>query len=170
MYYHDIAFGAQFRFFLISFAAGLAAGVCALFLCAKPFKGALRSIFDIVLCLLSVMLFVCTNLVFQEGAMRVYELAAFLIALILIVVLFKKHSDKVALKLADVVKKCFIQPVKRLFKYIVNNIKKLLKKARIIVYNSINQIKEYQKSKWRVPCPRKKRRKRRKNRENRFAA
>ena len=145
MYYHDIAFSTQLRFCLISFIAGSVSGLCALFLCAKPLKGALRFVCDVVFCLLSVFILVCTNIVFQEGALRVYQVAAFLAGLLLIVVLLKKHSDRVAEYLAEIGMRYLVLPCKGLYKHIVNNIKNLLKKGLNIVYNSINKMKEYQK-------------------------
>jgi len=145
MYYHDIAFGAQARFFLISFAAGLIAGCFALLLCAKPLKGALRFMGDIVFCLICVLLVVCNNIVFQEGALRVYEVIAFLIALASVVIILKKKSDKAAVKVSVLLQKILFLPLTKLFKHIMNNIKKLLKKARRMVYNFTNKSKEHLK-------------------------
>ncbi|MBR0414186.1 MAG: hypothetical protein IJI67_03845 [Clostridia bacterium] len=96
-------------------------------------------------CLLCVLLIVCTNIVFQEGALRVYEVIAFLTALVLVIIFLKKKSDKAAVKVSVFLYNNLFCPLSQLFKHIMNNIKKLLKKARQMVYNFTNKSKEHLK-------------------------
>ncbi len=137
MYYHDIGFLAQSKFFLYSLCAGVADGLLALLLCSKAIKGKAAVICDFIYCLLSVLLIVCVNIVMQDAALRVYQMIAFLTALILTLILLKKRSDKIALAVQSFLSDKLFRPVFRHCKYIINKLKNILKKAYDVVYNFI---------------------------------
>lgn len=145
MYYHQIDFFTQAAFFMYSFIAGIVAGFFALFLCSAAFKGKTKVVLDIIFCLICVLILVCTNIVFQDAALRVYEVISFLSSLILFVVLFKKKSDILTEKLFRFIQKLIIQPIYRFCKYIINKLKNILKKIGIVVYNFIQKFKEKMK-------------------------
>ena len=165
MYFHQIDFLTQSRFFLYSFIAGLFNGFIALILCSAAIKGKLKFISDILFCLTSVLLLVCTNIVFQDAALRVYEIAAFLSAGILVIILVKKRSDAIALKLFGFFEKVIWQPFIQKCKLLINKCKKLLKKADTVVYNFNKKFKEKFRSHAAIGKKEKQKKEEEKNRE-----
>ena len=156
MYYHQIDFVTQAAFFFYSFIAGIIAGVFALILCSSAFKGKIKAVLDIIFCLLSVFILVCTNIIFQDAALRVYEVISFISALILIVAVFKKKSDILTQKVFQFFFHFFIKPIQSFCKYIINKIKKILKKIGDVVYNFIHNNKEKMKRNARTKKEKKK--------------
>ena len=142
MYYHDIGFLAQSGFFFVSFVTGVAAGFFALVLLAKPLSGKVRFLCDIVFCLMCVLLLVCTNIIYQDAALRVYEFLAFLLGLGLVLLVLKKHSDRFAQKVVNFGAKYIRVPLSNFCKNIMNKLKNILKKVHCMLYNFINQRKE----------------------------
>ena len=143
MYYHQIDFPTQALFFIYSFAAGIVDGCFALILCSGAIKRTrIKIISDIAFCLISVLIIVCTNIVLQDAALRIYEVIAFLAAFILFLLIFKRKSDKVSEKAYAIIKKRIITPIYTLCKHIINISKKILKKIHEVVYNFIHKCKE----------------------------
>ena len=144
MYYHNIDFFTQASFFCYSFAAGILDGVLALFLCSSAWSHCkrLKIVFDIFFALISVFLIVITNIIFQDAALRFYEMLAFFIALILFLCIFKKRGDKLTKTLFSFVYHHFVFPLMRLCKQIINKLKNVLKKIGNVVYNFIQKSKE----------------------------
>lgn len=139
MYYHQIDFFTQSTFFIISFIAGLTDGVLALFLCSPVFKGKTKFFFDILFCVCTVLLIVCTNILFQDAALRVYEMIAFLTALLLFCGIFKKRSDALVIKIDNRLRQHILKPFHSFCKNSMNKCKNILKKQREVVYNLIHK-------------------------------
>ena len=135
MYYHQIDFFTQSAFFFISFIAGLFNGVLAVFLCSPIFTGKIKIAFDLLFCLCTVVVIVCINILYQDAALRVYEMIAFITALILFCAIFKKRSDALVLKIHSRLKRHLYLPVKTICKNSMNKCKNILKRQREVVYN-----------------------------------
>lgn len=135
MYYHSIDFKTQSAFFLFSFLAGVLSGFLFLLLTANFKKRKIAIISETLACVLSLLIFLCTNLVFEDAALRVYELIAYLCAFILTVLLLKPARDKLAKKLYNRFGKPFYERIKQL----VNSLRRVLKKEWRIVYNFLNK-------------------------------
>ena len=145
MYYHDIAFLAQSKFFIYSLLAGMADGVLCLFFCSKSVKESRKFVFDFLFCILSCFIIVIVNIAFQDAALRIYEVLAFILGLFLVVFTLKKRTDKVFVIVKNHLNKHFFTPVLNLFKLIINKIKLLLKKLHTMLYNLYSKFKEIKK-------------------------
>lgn len=143
MYYHQIDFFTQSRFFFISFGAGLLASLFSFFLCSKVISKKIKIITDIIFCLICVLIIVCTNIAFEDAALRLYELIAFISALLLMVFLFKKRVDMIAEKVCKSVIFPIFSFFKKECKIIINKLKSLLKKIRSVLYNLLRKLKEH---------------------------
>ena len=143
MYYHQIDFPTQALFFFYSCCAGIIDGFFALILCSRAIKNRrVKLITDIAFCFISVLILVCTNIIFQDAALRVYEVFAFLSALLLFLILFKKRSDAITEKFYMLIRKYILIPIFHFCKLIINICKKILKKIYQVVYNFIYKCKE----------------------------
>ena len=142
MYYHQIDFFTQSKFFIISFIAGVLSSFFALILCSKVISKKLKYISDVLFCLISLLIFVCTNIAFQDAALRHYEIFAFVFGLIISVFVFKKKTDIFIEKFYQKFFFPLFSLIEKEYKFIINKLKTLLKKVRSLLYNLISKIKE----------------------------
>lgn len=142
MYYHQIDFLTQTRFFAVSFFAGIVDGVLALILCSNAIAAKIRVFTDILFSLFSVLLIVCCNIIFQDAALRIYEFIAFVAGVLLVVFLFKKKSDRALSSAVRFVNVHVLEPLCLICKRCVKKTKNILKKSREVVYNFYSKSKE----------------------------
>lgn len=147
MYYHEISLFPQLRFLLYSVFSGIIDGVLCVLLCNPLFGKKARAVIDFIFVLISAFIIVFTNLVYQEAALRLYELLGFFFGLILIILTLKHKTDKFFLKRKTFYTKRIIFPIKNKSKLIFNKIKIILKKVTSLLYNLNNRILNKSKEK-----------------------
>lgn len=135
MYYHEIAFLPQFRFLLTSFLFGIADGIICTVLCCPFFSKIVKSLFDFLFVIITCTIIVITNIIYQDAALRVYEVIAFFVGIIVVVITIKRKSDLILLNLYKKVLIRIFTPAKRIYELIINNLKILLKKISLMLYN-----------------------------------
>ena len=135
MYYHSIDFKTQGTFLLFSMIAGCFAGIVFILLFSRNRKK-LKAVFsDILACVAPLFILVCTNIVLEDAALRVYEVITFICSLILTVLFLKPMKDKVLDKIRFLNTKTADKPVFRKSKQLVNSFRIVLKNDTRIVYN-----------------------------------
>lgn len=140
MYYHEISLLPQLRFLLYSVFAGIIDGFICAFICNPIFSKKMRLLSDIIFMIISTFILVSTNLVFQEAALRFYELLGFFFGLILIIITFKHKTDIFFIKRKNAYSKRIVIPLKNKCKLIINKTKIVLKKVTLLLYNLYNRM------------------------------
>ena len=140
MYYHEISLLPQLRFLLYSVLSGMIDGVICALLCNPLFTKKVRLITDVIFSLFTTLIIVATNLVYQEGALRLYQLLGFFFGLILIIITFKHKTDKFFIKHKNIYNKRIVIPLNNKCKIIINKTKLVLKKVTSLLYNLYNRM------------------------------
>ena len=140
MYYHEISLFPQLGFLLYSVFSGMIDGVICIFLCNPLFNKKMRFIADLIFTFLSTFLIVITNLIYQDAALRLYELLGFFFGLVLILITIKQRSDKFFIKRKNSLNKRIIIPINNKCKIIINKTKLVLKKITLLLYNLYNRM------------------------------
>ena len=140
MYYHEISLFPQLRFLLYSVFSGIIDGLICIFICNPLYGKKMRLIADFIFAIISTFLIIITNIVYQEAALRFYELLGFFFGLVLIIITIKQRSDKYLIKRKNAYNKRIFIPLKNKCKIILNKIKIVLKKITSMMYNLYNRM------------------------------
>lgn len=135
MYFHQISFFPQLGFFLISFFAGVSDGLLCLFICPSFLKRVLKGLSDFVFCIISASVFVIINIAYQDASFRLYQLIAFLLGLVLVLIFIKPKTDKIFLLFYNK----FIVKIINFLSFLFLKTKILLKRLYILMYNFIKR-------------------------------
>ncbi len=140
MYYHEISLLPQLRFLLYSVFSGIIDGFICIFLCNPLFTKKARFITDFVFAIICSFTIVFTNIVYQEAALRFYELLGFFFGMILIIITLKQRSDKFFIRRKSFFEKIIVKPINNKCKFIINKAKLVLKKTTSMLYNLFNRM------------------------------
>lgn len=135
MYYHEIAFLPQFRFLLTSFLFGIADGIICTVLCFPFFNKTVKFIVDFIFVIITCAVIVITNIIYQDAALRVYEVVSFFAGIMVVIITIKRKTDLLLLNLYKKIIIKIFNPTKRIYELIINYLKILLKKISLMLYN-----------------------------------
>ena len=140
MYYHEISLLPQLKFLLYSVFSGIIDGLICTLLCNPIFGKKVRFVLDFIFVIISTFIIVITNIVYQDAALRFYELLGFFFGLLLILLTYKKSSDNFFIKRKNAYNKRIVTPLKNKCEFIINKVKLVLKKITLLLYNLYNRM------------------------------
>ncbi len=135
MYYHEIDFFNQAGFFIYSFVSGFISGLIYSLCDVLAFNKAFRYATDIIFSVSFLQVVIFTNIIFQESALRFYEITGSFLGLFFYLISIKKYVNKFFIFIKRGITDVLIKPSVQIFKLINSFIKKILQYTASKVYN-----------------------------------